>query len=159
MNKKPSNLAGVVIILELVTIIAFIIWSILFPDSKYVVNWGGNRINAVVKTAFMGFALLIISALIFNAIDNGRNYARSSIVKTNATVVSRASEFRRSSGRTGGRPLGGTHFLSFEFPDGTRKNFKVDVTQFNTIIENETGILTYRECGDWLRFVDFQRQV
>jgi len=49
-------------------------------------------------------------------------------------------------------------FISFEFPDGARKNFSVDVNQYNCIAENETGTLTYKKHKNDLMFIDFQSQ-
>ena len=37
------------------------------------------------------------------------------------------------------------YYISFEFSDGTRENFMVDVNQYNNILENEIGTLTYTE--------------
>ena len=56
-------------------------------------------------------------------------------------------------------PVTTSYFISFEFTDGTRKNFQVDVNCYNTLLENDTGILTYKENGASLLFVGFQRQV
>ena len=50
------------------------------------------------------------------------------------------------------------HFISFEFPVGTRKNFQVNVNQYNSVTENETGTLTYKEHENDLMFIDFQSQ-
>ena len=49
-------------------------------------------------------------------------------------------------------------YISFEFPDGTRKNFRVNADVYNTILEGEEGILTYHELGDTRVFVSFQRE-
>lgn len=48
------------------------------------------------------------------------------------------------------------YFFSFEFPDGTRKNFPVDVKQYNSVAENETGTLIYKEHKNDLMFIDFK---
>ncbi|MCL2013865.1 MAG: DUF2500 domain-containing protein [Oscillospiraceae bacterium] len=50
-----------------------------------------------------------------------------------------------------------SHYISFEFFDGIRKNFRVDVNEYNKIIENETGTLTYKEIMNRLIFINFQR--
>ena len=55
--------------------------------------------------------------------------------------------------------IGSTYYISFEFPDGSRKNFWiVDVAIFNTIVENEMGILTYKEHEGSTLFIHFQPQ-
>jgi len=65
-------------------------------------------------------------------------------------VVSRVVE------RTG--QTSNEYYIAFEFPDGTRKNFELKRDQYNSIVENEAGTLTYRESGKYLFFVSFQRQ-
>lgn len=74
---------------------------------------------------------------------------KSEVVK----VISKASN-------TGGSDVAivTTYFVSFEFPDGNRKNFSVNIAQYNTILENEVGLLTYKEHGNDLMFINFQRQ-
>jgi len=52
-----------------------------------------------------------------------------------------------------------THFVSFEFNDGNRKNFQVDVNQYNSVAENETGTITYQEAETHLIFIKFQHRV
>ena len=52
-----------------------------------------------------------------------------------------------------------THYVSFEFPDGARKNFQVNVEQYNSVVENETGTLTYKGFEKHLIFVNFQCQI
>ena len=49
-------------------------------------------------------------------------------------------------------------FISFELSDGNRRNFTVSIEQFNLISENDIGILSYKEQGDHLFLIDFQRQ-
>ena len=49
-----------------------------------------------------------------------------------------------------------SYFVSFEFPDGTRKNVSVDVNQYNSIAENEMGTLTYKEHKNDLMFIGFE---
>ena len=56
-------------------------------------------------------------------------------------------------------PVTTSHFVSFEFPDGFRKNFSVDVNQYNSVAENEAGILTYKEHKSNLMFIDFRTDI
>ena len=48
-------------------------------------------------------------------------------------------------------------YLVFEFPDGTRKDFLVDNSTYNTLMKGEEGILTYHELGSTRALVSFQR--
>ena len=54
--------------------------------------------------------------------------------------------------------VGTSYFVSFEFPDGDRKNFSVNVNQYNSVAESETGTLTYKGHDNDLMFIHFQRQ-
>ena len=49
-----------------------------------------------------------------------------------------------------------SYFISFEFSDGARKSFPVDVKQYNSVTESETGTLTYKEHKNDLMFIDFK---
>ena len=76
-----------------------------------------------------------------------------SIIEKSETVkvISKASNMSGVYGATT------TYFyVSFEFPDETRKNFQVEVKQYNSIAESETGILTYKEQKNDLMFIDFK---
>jgi len=49
------------------------------------------------------------------------------------------------------------HFVSFEF-DNRRENVAVDVSVYNTLSENDTGLLEYKEiAGQVFYFVSFKR--
>jgi len=52
-----------------------------------------------------------------------------------------------------------TYFVSFELSDGTRKNFPVNVNQYNSVKENEMGTLIYKEPKNDLLFIDFKPNV
>ena len=49
------------------------------------------------------------------------------------------------------------HFVSFEF-NNRRENVYVDVSLYNTLVENETGLLEYKEADGEFMFISFQRQ-
>ena len=52
------------------------------------------------------------------------------------TVVSKATQTWSA---------GTYYFVSFEFPDGHRKNFMMNVNQYNSVVEKEVGTLTYKD--------------
>jgi len=49
------------------------------------------------------------------------------------------------------------HFISFEF-NNRRENVEVLVALFNTLKENDTGVLEYKDINGSFRFISFQRQ-
>lgn len=52
--------------------------------------------------------------------------------------------------------FGSTYYIAFTLQDGNRKNIMVPIEKYSTIKENECGILTYKEYGKYIEFVDFQ---
>lgn len=49
--------------------------------------------------------------------------------------------------------------VSYEFADGSRKDFVVDMQIYNTIVEGEEGILSFHELNGTNVFVNFQRKI
>jgi|GEM_PF-2734832 len=47
-------------------------------------------------------------------------------------------------------------YVSFVFPDNSKKKFEVDIYQYQSIFENGIGILTYKEKSEHLLFISFQ---
>lgn len=72
--------------------------------------------------------------------------------KKAATYTTSATAFSKA---TNNNQSGSSYFIAFVLPDGTRKNMKVDVNQYNTIGEKEEGTLTYQENGKHCWFVSF----
>ena len=117
---------------------------------------------AVVIGVFASFFLpVVVGTLVISSCTERfyRNYYERLPERTaRARVLAKTTE---SSGG-GVAPEGHTHavithhFVSFEF-NSRRENFVVDVSVFNTLIENETGVLTYKETEDELLFIDFKR--
>ena len=69
------------------------------------------------------------------------------------SVIGKAT--RTTGGRYGVRTI---YYVSFSFPDGARKNFTVDVDAYNTLQENDIGVLIYKENGKHLFFIDFEHR-
>ena len=51
------------------------------------------------------------------------------------------------------------HFISFEFPDKSRKSFEVGAEEYILITENDAGVLTYKEYGGNLYFIGFKHEI
>ena len=54
--------------------------------------------------------------------------------------------------------LNSSFLVSFEIEDKGRKNFSLDMARFNLLNENDVGILTYKEEGNTLFYIDFKVQ-
>lgn len=81
-----------------------------------------------------------------------KNAKQTSKINTQAVVISKTMKIRPA-----GYASKSDMYLVFELPDGTRKDFRVDTSAYNTILEGEEGILTYHEKNDTRVFVSFQR--
>lgn len=111
------------------------------------------------SSLFLGFLIcsnMLIFPIVWSIIwlkertkTNKLNYKNASTFKIKAKVLSKSFS-------VGGRYAHTFCFISFEFFDGTRKNFSTNINQYNTIIENEEGLLTYKENGNNIWFIDFQ---
>ena len=68
---------------------------------------------------------------------------------TSGTAVRRASYGRYPLVRS---------YITFTLPDGERKDFEVSAHTYNTVMENDSGLLTFRESQNGRFFVRFARQ-
>ena len=78
------------------------------------------------------------------------------VVAPPVTVFAKTNEVSKTFGQYA--PINTIYHVSFEFPDGARRSFPVDVSLYNSIMEKETGILTYKVHGETYFFIGFQRQ-
>ena len=133
-----------------IAIFIFIILAILSQSSTNAGIWAG----AAFVTVLCAIAVLpnIISrSNLMNLQKNAEEMSAS------VKVMSKTSEVSKELGR--GLPINTFYYISFLFSDGSRKNFNVNINTYNTIMENDTGILTYKQNGNVLFFIDFQHQV
>ncbi len=49
--------------------------------------------------------------------------------------------------------------ITFESSDGRRFAFQTNQNEYNQILENDTGILTYKENNGQLIFINFERKI
>lgn len=84
---------------------------------------------------------------------NAEEFESAPLFTLSAQVISKISY------STGGRNPQTIFSISFEFSDGTRKNFNVNIEDFNLIFEKDEGLLTYKEINDQLIFIRFQRNM
>ena len=77
--------------------------------------------------------------------------SKTPVIQSSAKLVAKTKElsYRRFDTPT-------SLFLVFEFPNGERKDFLVNSSTYNTILEGDEGTLTYHELGDTRVFVSFQ---
>ena len=117
----------------------------------------GGRIASAITFAFL-YALTalvgpIIAGMIRESISEKKAFEIAQNITEFGKVISKTidqSSFRGTSTK---------HFVAFEFHSGRRKNFEVSLSDANTILENDAGMVTYKEHGEHLFLIKFQRQV
>ena len=154
--KKPPKKYALIYLGEVLFLIILLIYNIAFPQKAVIAKYlDGNRFVAAFLIIVVGFVILIFSQQILTLLFKKNLCNSLPNLDTPAKVISRTSE--ETSYGKGGRNVSTNYFIAFELPDGTRKNFEVKIDQYNTILEDETGTLTYRESGTYLFFGTFQR--
>ena len=113
---------------------------------------------------FARLFLLILTIGLFGVLIWGTSYALKLIAQTEARentysnaqqVQSRAKVISKL---MQAEELGSVYYVTFDLADRTRKSFTVTAMQYNAVLEGEIGLLTYKENGMHLFFVNFQPQ-
>lgn len=76
---------------------------------------------------------------------------KTDLILSDARVLSKTTEVRPY-----GRGSVSVPYIVFELPDGTRKDFRVESSVYNIVLEGEKGKLAYRELNNVRVFVSFQ---
>lgn len=105
---------------------------------------------AIIAIVFVFKSVYLKSILPRRKIEDAK---RTPEIRAQATLVAKSMEVRPYLKGSTSVP-----FLVFELANGTRKDFRVDSTVYNTIMEGEEGTLTYHELNDARAFVSFQRE-
>lgn len=136
MRKKSFLWIGLAIVY-----ITVVIFSILRAD-----NFWLSMLNWIIVSA----VILLITFIVYSI---AKQFTASPEIKTFAKVI---SKYQPTSSR---KSFSSMLSIAFEFPDGSRKNIKVlSSDSFNTILEKEEGLLTYKEFHGTLHFINFEPQ-
>jgi len=101
----------------------------------------------------IGIACLLMGIkIIFDSIYRDRKLQKLPELVSSAKLVSKGTEIR-------GRHTITIYYLTFELPDNSRKTFKVSSDMYNSVLKNETGVLTYKEQDKLIQFLDFKRNI
>ena len=112
-----------------------------------------NIIFSIFMVGLFTFLSLFFGLMILSPIFKAMAFADAENIIASVKVISKTTKTSVTTGSGSTK-----HHIAFEFPDGTRKNFEIAVEVANTILEGESGTLTYRESGQHLFFVGFERQ-
>ena len=109
--------------------------------------------NEIMLYAFFATIGVITVGLIVISCLLSMRENKLSIITVRAKVVSKTSNVSGS-----GAIVSTSNYISFEF-NGQRKNVLVDISLYNVLKENETGVLKYKEDGSEFIFVNFNPDV
>ena len=136
----------------LLAIVYGIFHSVAFPDGRFVGSFSRGASGAV---AF----LIPLGVIVLGLFCGGYYFVRRTVnileLENTAThqeivrVVAKTSQLDGSFFTT-------TYIVAFELPNKVRKAFDIDKTHYSTIVEGETGLLTYKQNSEQLHFVHFQ---
>ena len=168
MNKKPFNWVGFIWIFALVGGLIFCfggaIWGSINPKwwfAAFMEGSNGSGRDTIGYLTGFGFMWLIIGGILAPAFykKSVRNINAKWAFETAAIQTVTAKVISKISQVVGDRFSTGTiYHVSFDFPDGSRNSFSVNAVQYSVLVENEVGLLTYKQQEDYMFFVDFQRQ-
>jgi len=147
MGKRSFNLSGCLVILALALSVLFIFLSSLFKGSVMSEIFIWLAVGMPISAFALSYKLKPIDLL-----------GDSPEIKTSAEVVSKTSEISETFSMYRIGIINTRYYVSFQFPDSSRKNFNVDLNTYSTIAENDVGMLTYKQNGDTVYFVSFQPQ-
>ncbi|MDR3345002.1 MAG: DUF2500 domain-containing protein [Oscillospiraceae bacterium] len=162
MSKKPFNWVGFCWVAGyFVGLLFFVGGSIgikINPDGEAANFYGGYGDADILL--ILGILWLIVGLVlvpVFYKLSAAKSNAKSAFASS-PNLSSKVKVISKLAQVTGGRYSTNLFVVAFEFPDGNRKNFPVDMANFSMIVENDIGTLTYKEQGTYLFFVSFQRQ-
>jgi len=125
-----------------------------------VAGWGFQD-NSGSFAVIVGSAILLFGIVVF---------VGGIIIKRTPSSVVAASVFAKTLKTSDGDPsyignglfttdeVSTKHFISFEF-DNRRESVEVPVSLYNTLAENDVGLLEYKDLpGSGFEFISFQRQ-
>ena len=156
MNKKSSKFIIVSLksVFIVVGIVGFIWLSVFFFSIS---EDTAEIVFSIFMIAVLGFLYFFCGGLIGKIIIEKIRFSSSANLTAFVKVVSKS--LNTETHYVGVIPqIIEKHLVTFEFPGGARQHFIVNIANYNTILENDSGILTYRVSKNLFFFVKFERQ-
>ncbi|GFI55853.1 hypothetical protein IMSAG013_00904 [Clostridiales bacterium] len=176
MNNKFNNwhriwISGMIIIT--IVVVVSVIISVANPQSSFalfVSNTIGkgapinySHITSVLMYCLIWSVILVIIKFIVNKfistiekqnIENQPNLRIAT--KVASKNIDRISDYNILASQYVLVPV---YNITFESSDGRRFAFQTNQNEYNQILENDTGILTYKENNGQLIFINFERKI
>ena len=136
MSKKRNALYG---LLGFLTVFTFFLFICLLSSSELIYS------ISVVTCFFMGLgSLFALSQFIRET-----KLELLPILSSSAVLIEKIKEDHRGSS---------DYFLNFELDNGERKLFKVNRETYAKYLQNEKGIITYKEKDNLVEFLSFEKE-
>jgi|GEM_PF-3699604 len=148
MNDHRKRFSAFGVILIVLSIYLMSTSLRIFSYSNSSSDFLGNIIDVFLDLILLFIGIILISAPIYR----DRKLQKLPELVSSAKLVSKGTEIR-------GRHTITIYYLTFELPDNSRKTFEVSSDIYNSILKNETGILTYKEQDKLIQFLDFKRNI
>lgn len=134
--KRLNNV--ILCIVAVIVVTAFASWRFLSAEELSI----GLFVEIAFSSLILIFILLVLDGLVWSAIS----YKMAELKTTPASVFSKMQDNTKR---------GSVFYAAFTLPDGTRKNLRVPLDQYNILAEGENGTLAYREYERYSEFVRF----
>ena len=118
----------------------------------------GGLLFLLISFGALSFIVALIGIYNHTAEKNAPLITVQARVFAKTTKTSGGDTYQIGDGQFSSDSITTKHYISFEF-DKRRENFEVDVTVYNTVLENDKGVLEYKDIQGVLKFISFQRQV
>ena len=154
--KKHHNWGGLILVLSVsvfyVMLTVFAVWGFFYnPDA---LNTAKQIIVFEVLTIWIAILLVV-----HHFKRKSRRIAVKNTLLTLSEQTSEVSVVSKSKKTIGDRySTSSVFYITFEMPDGERKNFQVIHDRYATIEKDDVGTLIYKEGNGFLFFVDFKRK-
>ena len=136
----------------------------VFLDDSEIVMPGGSTIDGpfgaepalftVVPVLMSIIFLIVVGVVVYKLVNAGKTFAENSASPTQTVPAKVVARRTSTSGGHNDTAVTTTHFVTFELPDGQRRELKVTGPQYGQLVEGDQGTLTHQ--GTWYR--GFARQ-
>ena len=159
-QRKPLRAMGIVFtVMGLAFLIPVAVISLLtlFVPQTIADTDASDLLAIGVIFGFLGFIFLLIGLIYLAMTGKSGKLKKVTPTTSPANLILKNAQPANNYGYYGlyWYGAGMSYYMTFELPDKSRKVFTVDDDIYHSILENEAGILTYKEKGKLKEFVSF----
>ena len=143
---------------EKVLYTVMLIIGILLAVAGIIVLLASNNLTLGIILIVGGAVFLVFGVLMIYGVKVSNDVEKNTpVVNVFVRVFSKLTE-QDVGGVGGATTTKYRYFVVFEFPDGNRVKLTVDLAQYALLVENDTGVLEYKDFPGHPRFISFTRQ-